>query len=163
MSLHFGIKKAECRRIDTFELWCWRRLLRVSWTSRRSKQSILEETNPEYSLEELMLKVKLQYFGHLIWKANSSEKTLMLGKDWGQEETGTTKDEMIEWHHWLNGRESEQTQGESEGQEAWCAAVYRVVKSWIQLSDWTTTKIFNLKQSFQVQESKVKRKIWTRV
>ena len=74
------IKKAECRRIDVFELWCWRRLLRVLWTARRSNQSILKEINPEYSLEGLMLKLKLQYFGHLMQGANSFEKTLMLGK-----------------------------------------------------------------------------------
>ena len=74
------IKKAECQRTDAFKLWCWRRLLRVSWTARRSNQSILKEFNPEYSLEEIMLKLKLQYFSHLIWTANSLEKTLMLGK-----------------------------------------------------------------------------------
>ena len=74
------IKKAECQRIGAFELWCWRRLLRVPWTARRSKQSILKEINPEYSLEGLMLKLKLQYFGHLMWRADSLEKTLMLGK-----------------------------------------------------------------------------------
>ena len=74
------IKKAECQRIDAFELWCWRRLLRVPWTVRRSKQSVLKEINPEYSLERLMLKLKLQYFGHLMWRATSLEKTLMLGK-----------------------------------------------------------------------------------
>ena len=76
------IKKAEPHRIDVFELWCWRRLLRVSWTLRRSNQSILKEINPKYSLERLMLKLKLQYFGHLIWKADSLEKTLVAGKDW---------------------------------------------------------------------------------
>ena len=76
----YTIKKAECQRIDAFELWCWRRLLRVSWTARRSNQSILKEINPEYSLEGLMLKLKLQYFGHLIRRADSVEKTLMLGK-----------------------------------------------------------------------------------
>ena len=74
------VKKAECRRIDAFELWCWRRLLRVSWTARRSKQSILKEISPKYSLEGLMLKLKLQYFGHLMWRTDLFEKTLMLGK-----------------------------------------------------------------------------------
>ena len=82
------IKKAECQRIDAFELWCWRRLLRVSWTARRSNQSILKEINPEYSLEELMLKLKLQYFGHLMWRADSLEKTLMLRKNEGRSRRG---------------------------------------------------------------------------
>ena len=92
------IKKAECQRIDAFELWCWRRLLRVSWTARRSNQSILKEISPEYSLEGLMLKLKLQYFGHLMRTTDSLEKT-DAGRDWGQEEKGTTEDEMAGWHH----------------------------------------------------------------
>ena len=82
------IKKAECRRIDAFQLWCWRRLLRVPWTARRSNQSILKEISPEYSLEELMLKLKLQYFGHLMQRADSFEKTLMLGKIEGRKRRG---------------------------------------------------------------------------
>ena len=82
------IKKAECQRIDAFELWCWRRLLRVPWTARRSNQSILKEINPEYSLEGLMLKLKLQYFGHLMQRANTLEKTLMLGKTEGRNRRG---------------------------------------------------------------------------
>ena len=90
------LKKAEHQRIDAFEL-CWRRLLRVCWTARRSNQSTLKEINSEYSLEGLML--KLQYFGHLMQRANSLEKTPMLGKDWGQEEKGTTEEEMAGWHH----------------------------------------------------------------
>ena len=98
------IKKADCRRTDAFELWCWRRLLRVLWTARRSNQSILKEISPEYSLEGLMLKLKLQHFGHLMWGTDSMEKT---GKDWRQEEKGTTEDEMVGWHHQLNGREFE--------------------------------------------------------
>ena len=89
------IKKAEHRRIDAFELWYWRRLLRVPWTARRSNQSILKEISPEYSLERLMLKLKLQYFGHLMQRADSLEKTLMLGKIEGQEEKGMTEDEMV--------------------------------------------------------------------
>ena len=92
------VKKAECRRIDAFELWCWRRLLRVHWTARRSSQSILKEISPEYSLEGLMLKLKLQYFGHLMQRASSLEKTLMLGKIEGRRR-GATEDEMIGWHH----------------------------------------------------------------
>ena len=91
------IKKAECRRIDAFELWCWRRLLRVPWTARRSSQSILKEINPEYSLEGLMLKLKFQYFGHLMWRANSLEKTLMLGKIEGRRRRGQQR------MRWLDG------------------------------------------------------------
>ena len=101
------IKKAESWRIDTFELWCWRRLLRIPWTERRSNQSMLKEINPEYSLERLMLRLKLQYFGHLWQRTGSLEKTLMLGKT-GQEEKGATEDEMVGWHHWLYGQEFEQ-------------------------------------------------------
>ena len=92
------IKKAECGRIDDFELWCWRRLLRVPWTARRSNQSILNEISPQYSLEGQMLKLKLQYFGHLMRRTDSLEKT-DAGRDWGQEEKGTTEDEMAVWHH----------------------------------------------------------------
>ena len=99
------IKKAECQRIDAFELCCWRRLLRVPWTARRPNQSILKEINPEYSLEGLMLKPKLQYFGHaknwLIWKDPDA------GKDWRQEEKGMTEDEMVGWHHRFDGPEFE--------------------------------------------------------
>ena len=93
------VKKAEYRRIDAFELWCWRRLLRVPWTARRSNQSILKEISPGCSLEGLMLELKLQYFGHLMRRADSFEKTLILWKDWGQEEKGTTEDKMAGWHH----------------------------------------------------------------
>ena len=95
------IKKAECQRIDAFGLWCWRGLLRVSWTETRSNQSILKEINPEYSLEGLMLKVKPQYFGHLMWRADSLEKTLMLGKIEGRRRRGL-QDEMVGWHHQFN-------------------------------------------------------------
>ena len=100
------IKKAKHRRINVFELWCWSRLLRVPWTARRSNQSILKEISPEYLLEGLMLKLKLQYFGHLMWRTDSLEKT-DAGKDWRQEEKGTTEDEMVGWHHWLDGNEFE--------------------------------------------------------
>ena len=106
------IKKAECWRIDSFELWCWRRLLKVPWTARRSNYSILKEINLEYSLEGLML--KLQYFGHLMWRADSLEKTPILGKI--EEEKRETEDEMVGWHHWLNGCESEETLGVGDGQ-----------------------------------------------
>ena len=100
------VKKVECRRIDAFELWCWRRLLRVPWTARRSNQSILKEISPRCSLRGLMLKLKLQYFGHLMRRADSLEKT-DTGRDWGQEEKGTTEDMMAGWHHRLDGREFE--------------------------------------------------------
>ena len=103
----WAIKKAECWRIDAFELWCWRRLLRVPSTARRSSQSILKEISPGCSLEGLRLKLKLQYFGHLMQRADSLEKTLMLGGDWEQEEKGMTEDKMIGWHHRLNGHEFE--------------------------------------------------------
>ena len=97
---------AECRRIDAFELWCWRRLLRVPWTARRSNQSILKEISPGCSLEGMMPKLKLQYFGHLMRRVDSLEKT-DAGRDWGQEEKGTTEDEMAGWHHRLDGLEFE--------------------------------------------------------
>ena len=95
------LKKAERRRMDAFELWCWRRLLRVPWTARRSKQSILKEISPGISLEVMMLKLKLQYFGHLMQRADSLKKRVDsdAGWDWGQEEKGMTEDEMAEWHH----------------------------------------------------------------
>ena len=110
------IKKTECRRIYAFELWCWRRLLRVPRTARRFNQSILKEITPGCSLEGLMLKMKLQYFGHLMRRADSFEKTPDAGKDWGQEEKGMTEDEMVGWHHWFNGHGFEWTLGVGDGQ-----------------------------------------------
>ena len=100
------VKKAERQRIDAFEVWCWRRLLRVPWTARRSKQSILKEISPGIPLEGMMLKLKLQYFGHFMQRVDSLEKTLMLGGI-GAGGEGTTEDEMAGWHHGLDGRESE--------------------------------------------------------
>ena len=129
------IKKAECWRIDAFELWGWRRLLRVSWTARRSNQSILKEISPEYSLEELMLKLKLQYFGHT--------KNLLIGKDpdgrqdWRQEEKGMTEDEMGGWHHQVDGHEFEKAPGVGDGQSSLACVVHAVTKSQTWLSDWT--------------------------
>ena len=111
------IKKAEHQRIDAFELWYWRRLLRVPWTVRRSNQSILKETNREYSLERLRLKLKLQYFGHLMWRVDSLENTLMLEKTEGRRRRGW-QDEVVGWRHWLNGHEFEETWGDREGQES---------------------------------------------
>ena len=112
------IKKAERRRIDAFELWCWRRLLRVPWTARRSNQSILKEISPEYSLEGLMLKLKLQYFDHLMQRADLFETadSIDAGKDWGGEEKGTTEDEMVGWHHQLNEHGFGWTPGVGDGQ-----------------------------------------------
>ena len=110
------IKKAEHQRIDAFQLWCWKRLLRVPWTARRANQSILKEISPECSLEGLMLKLKLQHFGHLIRGTNSLEKTLMLGKIEAQEEKGMTEDEMVGWHHNHDGHEFEQALGVGDGQ-----------------------------------------------
>ena len=107
------IKKAEHQRIDAFKLWCWRRLLRVPWTARWSNQSILKETNPEYSLEGLMLKLKCQYSDHVMLRADSLGKTLMLGKTKNKRKRGWQK---MRQHHQLNGHESEQTPGDSEGQ-----------------------------------------------
>ena len=123
------IKMVECWRINAFELWCWRRLLRVLCTARRSNQSILNKINPEYSLEGLMLKLKLQYFGHLMQRADLLEKALM--NDWKQEGKGTM-DGMVGWYHWLNGHEFEQTQGDGEvvkDRKAWHAAVHGVTDS----------------------------------
>ena len=111
----WSIKKAECQRIDAFELWCWRRLLRVPSTARRSNQSILKDTSPEYSLEGLMVKLKLQYFGHLMQRMDSFEKTLILGKVEGRRRRGK-QDEMVGWHHQLHGHEFEQALGVADGQ-----------------------------------------------
>ena len=124
------IKKAECWKIDVFELWCCRRLLRVPWTVKRYSQSILQEISPEHSLEGLMLKLKLQYFGHLIGKDPD------VGKDWRWEEKGTTEDEMVGWHHQFDGHEFEQALGVDAGQGS-LACCSPWPKSWIRLSDWT--------------------------
>ena len=110
------VKKAEHRRIDAFELWCWRRLLRVPWTARRSNQSILKEINPGISLEGMLLKVKLQYFGHLMGRVWLTGKDSDAGRDWGQEEKRMTEDEMAGWHHRLDGHEFGWTLGVDDGQ-----------------------------------------------
>ena len=110
------IKKAEHLRIVALELWCWRRFSRVPWMARKSNQSVLKEINTEHSLEGLMLKLKLQYFGHLMQRADSLEKDPNAGKDWGQELKRVTEDGMVGWHHWLNKHEFEQILRDSEGQ-----------------------------------------------
>ena len=133
------IKKAECQRIDVSELWCWRSLLKVLWTARTPNQSILKEINPEYSLEELMPKLKLQYFGHLMQRGNSLEKTLMLGKIEGRRRRGWLRirwlDAIIDTMEMSLSKYWEMV----KDREAWYTAVHGVANGWTQLSDWTTT------------------------
>ena len=138
------VKKAEHQRIDAFELWCWRKLLRVPWTARRSNQFILREISPGCWLEGLMLKMKLQYSGHLMWRAGSFEKTRMLGKIEGRRRRGW-EDEMVGWHHWLDGCESEWTLGVGDGQGglACCDSWGRRESEMTERLNWTELKDFS--------------------
>ena len=140
MDVSWAIKKAEHWRIDAFELWCWRRLLRVPWTARRSNLSILKEINPGYSLERLMLRLKLQYFGHLIWRGNSFEKTLVLAKIEGRRRRGQQKMRWLDDVTHSMDMSLSQLWEMVKDREGWHAAVYGVAKCQTRLRDWTTTK-----------------------
>ena len=144
------VKKPERQRIDAFELWCWRRLLRVPWMARRSNQPILKEISPGISLEGMMLRLKLQYFGHLMWRVDSLEKT-DAGREWGQEWKGMTEEEMAGWHHWLDGHESEWIPGVGDGQGVLvcCDSWGRKESDTTEQINWTELNWICIRYKFQ--------------
>ena len=159
------IKKAECQRIDVFELWCWRKLLGVPWTARKSNKSILNEINPKYSLEGLVAEAEALKLWPPDVKSQLIGKDPDSGKDWGQKK-GTTEDEVVGWHHQLNGHGFGWTPGVGDWREAWCAAVHGVTRSRTWLSDWTELKHWyvwqqKLKQVFFLFEKNFQNTIWS--
>ena len=142
------IREAECWKIDAFELWFWRRFLRVPWAARRSNQSVLKEINPEYTLEVLMLKLKLQYCGHLMWRVNSLEKTLMLGKIEGRRRRGWQKTRQLDGITDSMDVSLSRLWAIVKDRDAWRAAVHGVAKSQTQLRDWTPTVASDIKHIF---------------
>ena len=153
-----GYKQSWAPKIDAFELWCWRRLLRVPWTGRRSNQSILKEISPEYSMKGLMLKLKLQYFGHLMRRADSFKKTLILGKIESRRKKGMTEDNMVGWHHWLNGHEFEKALGVGDGQGTllYCSPWHRKESDTTEHLNWTEDK-HSHNEWMHVEYQKIKR------